>query len=310
MNAYAKSCVAIILFALAAVAGCKKPKSDTALAVTTSAYHILWSYLPIPGVPSYASYYQFTFTSDAPAGSTVLWNFGDGSAASAAMTPTHTFTTSGSYTITLVVNGDAVHTVTRTLDVYWSLPHAIYCSTTWMKDSLLHFRSNVLPDSTFAWDFGDGTASIDSTPAHAYAAVGTYTVKLTVNGNAASAATTMVNVIDAPLYTAAMGGTRIWHDTIYGYFSTPSTLTYPQPDVSLSMSIINPVQIQFKGTTLTYVPSMSTDSVLRFFSGYYDNTGNNHSLDAVYYRHRDSIVVLKYDRVSAGGSTGEKWVTP
>lgn len=36
---------------------------------------------------------------------------------------------------------------------------------------------------TYAWDFGDGTKSAEKEPKHKYATAGTYTVKLSTNGN-------------------------------------------------------------------------------------------------------------------------------
>jgi PKD repeat protein len=306
MNIYRRLHFAVILFVLVVAIGCKKPKSDPAPA--TSTYHISWTYQSVSGVPP--GNYQFAFTTDAPAGSTVLWNFGDGSV-NTMMAPTHVFTTTGSYVITLVVNADTAHMVSKTLDVYQSLPHAIYYSATWMKDSAVHFSSNVPRDSTFAWDFGDGTTSADSTPAHAFAAVGTYTVKLTVNGNVATAATTTVQVVNTPPYTALMGGTRLWHDTSYlghtGYVDA-----YPQPDESFAIGIISPLQILFKGTTLTYAPLFSSDSLLFFMSSDIDSGGYSYHIHGYYYRYSDSVKVFKYPQTASHSHVTQytKWVSP
>lgn len=300
-----------ILLLITSAIGCKKTKNETPAHPTSSTYHISWSYQPVSGVPSYANLYPFAFTSDAPATSTYLWTFGDG-ATSTMSTPTHTYSALGTYTVTLTVNGEVSNMVTRVLDVYWNLmPHKISYSATWMKDSMVHFRSNVLPDSTFYWQFGDGTTSTDSTPSHAYAAVGTYTVTLTVNGNAATACSTAINIVNVPA-TAGIGGTRTWHDTLFSYQSNLSgPLAYPRADAVFAINIINPLQVQFEGNTLYYSPASTTDSMLVYNStDYFDNTGNNHYTTAYYYRYHDSIAVFKYDRISAGGYSIEQWKTP
>src|SRR5262249_26135427 len=58
---------------------------------------------------------------------------------------------------------------------------------------------------TFAWDFGDGTSGTGPTPTHAYAALGTYTVRLTVSdgkGGTATAATPATGSNTGPVASA------------------------------------------------------------------------------------------------------------
>ena len=71
--------------------------------------------------------------------------------------------------------------------------------------------------SSYAWDFGDGTQGTGRTPAHTYAASGSYTVTLTVrdNGNLTDTTTAKVDVTAAPAppvedVVVAKGGNWNW----------------------------------------------------------------------------------------------------
>src|SRR5579872_4093715 len=57
--------------------------------------------------------YSISFSSNAPAGSTYLWNFGDGST-SAVATPSHIYPVNGTYNVSLEINNDAGHIVQKT----------------------------------------------------------------------------------------------------------------------------------------------------------------------------------------------------
>ncbi len=52
------------------------------------------------------------------------------------------------------------------------------------------FTSIVKNTSSYLWDFGDGTTSIDALPVHTYEVSGTYTVTLTVKGDGGEMTTT------------------------------------------------------------------------------------------------------------------------
>ena len=113
---------------------------------------------------------------------TYNWSFGDG-VRSTATSPTHTYTTPGSYTIGLSVkdgNGcmDSVVTpayiTVSNLVASFTLPSSSCLNTpdTFWNTSTTHISS--------LWDFGDGSTSITDTGVHSYTAPGTYTVQLIV----------------------------------------------------------------------------------------------------------------------------------
>ncbi len=59
---------------------------------------------------------SIAFTTNAPAGLTYNWSFGDGTTANYS-SPTHIYKDSGTYDVTLVVNGDVGHKAHKTLHI-------------------------------------------------------------------------------------------------------------------------------------------------------------------------------------------------
>lgn len=114
-----------------------------------------------------------------------LWDFGDGSG-STAPTPSHTFTTAGVYTVTLTAtdaNGcsDQFQMQVEAL----SLANVDFVANTRWSCAPTSIDFTDLTTTPFlivswAWDFGDGTTSIQQSPTHTYAADGVYTVTLTI----------------------------------------------------------------------------------------------------------------------------------
>src|SRR5207244_1151749 len=111
------------------------------------------------------------------------WNFGDGTAASTATNPTHTYAAAGSYNVTLTVtdNSGATNSITKSVTAVPSDAPPVSnfsFATTSLTASFTDASSD--SDGTIAsrsWNFGDGTAASTATnPTHAYAAAGTYSV--------------------------------------------------------------------------------------------------------------------------------------
>lgn len=126
------------------------------------------------------------------------WNFGDGSANSQAVSPTHPYTANGTYNVVHTVvryspNGAPLCTqsVTHTIVIAQAPPACnLVVDFSWTVTAAnpltLEFHNLSVPldptDST-RWTFGDGTTSLAPNPAHTYAAPGTYTVCLVVKKN-------------------------------------------------------------------------------------------------------------------------------
>ncbi|MFD8080341.1 PKD domain-containing protein, partial [Kitasatospora sp. NPDC059722] len=115
------------------------------------------------------------------------WNFGDGSAASTAQNPSHTYATAGTYTATLTVTDAAnpAHTATATVTTTVSAVGNPLAATAAGTPTSGQVPLNVAftgtatggtPAYAYSWNFGDGSAaSTAQNPSHTYATAGTYT---------------------------------------------------------------------------------------------------------------------------------------
>ncbi len=129
------------------------------------------------------------------------WEFADGSAASAAAAVQHTWTTAGTYNVTLTVSDSCGHSLdtTITINAYASVTPTITatatCGTAPMNVCFTPAATGGLPPYLYSWSFGDGSPiSLDQQPCHNYLAAGTYTVILTATdsiGNVGSGTATI-----------------------------------------------------------------------------------------------------------------------
>jgi PKD repeat protein len=138
------------------------------------------------------------------------WDFGDG-ASSTEQNPTHTYTASGTYNVTLTVTDDDGDTglASQALSVT-DVNQPPTAAFSWEPNKLAVTFSDASSDGdgsvvTWSWDFGDGTISADQNPSHAYASAGAYNVTLTVTDNEGATGTTSqgVTVVDNQAPTAA-----------------------------------------------------------------------------------------------------------
>jgi beta propeller repeat protein len=131
------------------------------------------------------------------------WNFGD-TTTSDEENPVHTFSTAGSFSVTLTVHNpmqrDAV-TRTDLISVGTPpVPQFTANSTSGAAPLTVSF-SDASPGSPahWHWDFGDGETSEEQNPVYVYATPGVYDVSLTVNntfGEASVARTDYITVMD------------------------------------------------------------------------------------------------------------------
>ena len=114
------------------------------------------------------------------------WDFGDGTANSTEQNPVHTYTSVGTYNVTLNVTNRAGSAEKSEIDYIIAknavTPIANFSAepTTGNAPLAVQFtdKSSNNPTS-WLWDFGDGSNSTDKNPVHTFEAIGNYTVNLT-----------------------------------------------------------------------------------------------------------------------------------
>lgn len=138
-----------------------------------------------------------------------LWEFGDGNTSNL-QNPQHDYPIPGTYTVSLTVTSeDGADTETRTdlISVEALPPVAAFSISATTGDAPLTVTfSNESTQGTgtinqWAWDFGDGNTSTDSSPEHIYTEPGEYTVSLTVSDEYSSHSVTAsepVVVLEVP----------------------------------------------------------------------------------------------------------------
>jgi PKD repeat protein len=125
-----------------------------------------------------------------------LWEFGDGSS-STTQNPTHVYTTTGLFTITLTVYSatNQQHSTTHSAvvtraDAALNAEFSYTPVSPSVIDSVSFVDESTGPVATWSWNFGDNETSSEQNASHRYALPGTYDVKLTVSGNGHSSTIT------------------------------------------------------------------------------------------------------------------------
>lgn len=157
----------------------------------------------------------FTFvntTSPFAAGDTIRWNFGDGSAPSYDVNPSHTFPTAGTYNVCIRVkkpitgtNEFCIKELCQKVVVAGGITEACNMAANFTlkadeTDKLKIYFTNVTSPfaagDTIRWNFGDGSAvSYDTNPTHTFTKAGTYNVCIRVKRNASTSSTACVKEI-------------------------------------------------------------------------------------------------------------------
>ncbi len=128
-----------------------------------------------------------------------LWNFGDGNS-STEQNPMHTYTNSGTFTVSLIVADGVINSSERKIGyviVSSELLVDFTASSTIGRVPMIVLFTDLSTGgaSTWSWDYGDGQFSTDQNPTHTYNNSGTYTVALTISDGTSEITATKDNYI-------------------------------------------------------------------------------------------------------------------
>ncbi len=173
---------------------------------------------------------QFTATLNAPpSASNYRWDFGDGSGivnCAGCNTQTHSYSSNGTYTVTLVVTTatGCYDTVTQNITIS-AKPTAGFTGTplTICPDATVSFTNSSTGANSYFWIWGDGFTDTTTNPGHTYNSTGTYTVTLIASNNGCSDTLTRSNYVTVQLP----------HADFYPTFQCSSRLTYTFLDSSI-----------------------------------------------------------------------------
>jgi PKD repeat protein len=124
---------------------------------------------------------------------TWLWAFGDGGT-STEQNPTHEYTDSGVYTVSLTIDGPLGSTTETKTDYITVLPVGSDFQADFSASPLsgevpltVAFTDTSTGDiDSWMWTFGDAGTSTEQNPTHIYSESGVYTVTLTITGSLGS----------------------------------------------------------------------------------------------------------------------------
>lgn len=134
-----------------------------------------------------------------------MWDMGDGSHTTNRHPGTHSYTLSGSYTITLTAYNELCSDVATSQILIHPMPPQIDYGhpASGCPPLEVQFYNSTLDATTYLWEFGDGGMSHDPSPAHTFQMPGTYNVRLTATGP---------------------GGTTVAEDLVVTVYQNPTAL--------------------------------------------------------------------------------------
>jgi PKD repeat protein len=143
--------------------------------------------------PDTSSFWHTYYFADISSGNPTswFWDFGDGTSGTGQY-PVHTYSLVGSYNVCLTISGDSCQDtycnwITVTNDSTNTSCQAYFYTysdtTNGYLDSTIYFANastGTNNNTSYYWDFGDGTNSSLQNPTHTYPSYGTYTVCLSI----------------------------------------------------------------------------------------------------------------------------------
>ena len=157
-----------------------------------------------------------------------IWNFGDATTSNL-FSPVHSYTTPGSYTVTLTGTSSiygCISTYSTVIDVVQTPSTQVSPNINSGCTPLIVSFSNIsINASSYYWNFGDGNTSTLYTPTHTYNSGGIFTVSLVVYGSTICSDTTYMTINAFQKPTAAFIDSANYKCTtpVTVYFTNTST---------------------------------------------------------------------------------------
>ncbi len=126
------------------------------------------------------------------------WDYGDGTISNLTIPPNHVYTTWGTYTVSVLVEGThCSDTALRIIEIIPPIPIANFTGpATGCRPLQVQFQNSSQYGFSYSWNFGDGGISSQLNPTYTYYNPGIYTVTLTVTGDGGTDVMTQNQIIE------------------------------------------------------------------------------------------------------------------
>ena len=191
--------------------------------------------------------------SDLSAGNPTAWQWsfpGGSPSASMAQNPTVTYSTPGTYAVSLQVTNTYGSNTVSNPDVITvlNLPQAGFTYSA--NQNTVSFSNTSQFGNSYFWNFGDGNTSNLADPTHVYANTGTYTVELTVSNNCgASTLQQMLTLLTPAGEVSWLGQFRLYPNPNNGHFTIEMS---GEAQSELAFILFNTIGQQIKRETLSF----------------------------------------------------------
>ena len=184
---------------------------DTLQAIASAAAGPVASFTP--SAVSGTAPLTISFTNTSTSATSYLWSFGDGTSSTVAQ-PSHTFTTTGTFNVTLVASDGTTSTLaSSTITVTEPASVASFTASRVSGHAPfgVSFKNKSSNATSYLWSFGDSSPhSIEASPSHTFSKAGTYTVTLTSTGPGGQAEVSKTITVLKPLPDLAVSLVRKW----------------------------------------------------------------------------------------------------
>ena len=227
---------------------------------------------------------------------TYSWNFGDGSSTvGGTLTPTHTYVSDGTYTVTLTVTDSTNNTAaSSTSAIVNNVAPTVSAGGRYSNvvgSSINFLGSASVPDPTdtitYLWDFGDGSNSSLQSPTHTYTTANKYTVSLQATDSDGASTTVFTTANVTSTFTGLVAaysfdegsGTTVHDSSGNGNNGTVSNTTWTAAGKYFGGLVFNGTSSM---VTIPDAPSLDLTTGMTLEAWVKPTAGNNNWEDVVY----------------------------